>query len=293
MGTKKGKGMKFTRCFKAPFRFLIKARDFYVRAMSDWAARLEKCSGGYAAAQFSIHPDSYSFHSSRNSAQNEELMELMRAVSARNQSNRVDDKSEILRRSPCVKSPTAGGFSWQADATFCDVALAQLMLGGIVRDGVRIYDIGVKNRNEFEHDAAGIEAILIVCKGLLRPDHVGLGGAWRVRQRKGLLRQRPILQSARNLEFRLRKKFHPNEDLTELVRAASARNLSKRVQSEILQRPRHVKLPAASRRSLRWTRSVGIGRIEEDRPCEFGQEVTVETRHVEYGRRRNCIVSKS
>ncbi|KAI8534764.1 hypothetical protein RHMOL_Rhmol10G0122200 [Rhododendron molle] len=109
MGTKKGKGMKFTRCFKAPFRFLIKARDFYVRAMSDWAARMEKCGGGYATAQFSIHPHSYSFHSSRNSAQNEELMELMRAASARNQSNRVDDKSEILRQSPCVKSPATGG----------------------------------------------------------------------------------------------------------------------------------------------------------------------------------------
>ncbi|KAF7130359.1 hypothetical protein RHSIM_Rhsim10G0095700 [Rhododendron simsii] len=112
MGTKKGKGIKFTRCFKAPFRFLIKARDFYVRSMCDWAARMEKCgsaTGCYAAAQFSIPPDSYSFHSSRNSAQNEELMELVRAASARNQSNRVDDKSEILRRSQCVKSPMAGG----------------------------------------------------------------------------------------------------------------------------------------------------------------------------------------
>lgn len=109
MGTKKGKGMKFTRCFKAPFRFLIKARDFYVRAMCDWAARMEKCSGGYAAAaQFSFHPDSYSFHSSRNSVQNEELMELMRAASARNQGNRADGKSEILQRSTCVKLPAAG-----------------------------------------------------------------------------------------------------------------------------------------------------------------------------------------
>ncbi|KAF7129214.1 hypothetical protein RHSIM_Rhsim10G0095600 [Rhododendron simsii] len=108
MGREKGKGIKFTRCFKAPFRFLIKARDFYVRAMCDWAARMEKCGGGYAAVQFSIHPDSYSFYSSGNSAQNEELMELMRAASARNQGNRVDGKSEILRRSPCVKLQAAG-----------------------------------------------------------------------------------------------------------------------------------------------------------------------------------------
>lgn len=103
----------------------------------------------------------------------------------------------------------------------------------------------------------------------------------------------PFYNPPGTLNFGSAKNSTQNEDLTELVRAASARNLSNRVQSEILQRPRHVKLPAASRRSLRWTRSVGIGRIEEDRPCEFGQEVTVETRHVEYGRRRNCIVSKS
>lgn len=81
-----------------------------------------------------------------------------------------------------------------------------------------------------------------------------------------------------------------HEDLTVLVRAVSARNLSKRAQSEILRRPRHDAV--ASRRSLRWTRSVGIGRIEEDKPCEFGEDVTVETRHVEYGRSKNCTVSK-
>ncbi|KAH7845766.1 hypothetical protein Vadar_005781 [Vaccinium darrowii] len=86
----------------------------------------------------------------------------------------------------------------------------------------------------------------------------------------------------------------PNEDVKELKRAASARNPSTRVQSEILRRPRCVKLPSAARRSLRRTVSVGIiGRIEEDKACEFGEDVTVETSHVEYGRSgRNCVVSK-
>ncbi|KAH7846629.1 hypothetical protein Vadar_016285 [Vaccinium darrowii] len=68
-----------------------------------------------------------------------------------------------------------------------------------------------------------------------------------------------------------------NEDVTELVRATSARNPSTRFQSKILRLPRCVKLPAAvSRRSLRQMGSVGIiGRIEEDKACEFGEDVTV------------------
>ncbi|KAH7847357.1 hypothetical protein Vadar_025198 [Vaccinium darrowii] len=87
-----------------------------------------------------------------------------------------------------------------------------------------------------------------------------------------------------------------NEDVMEHVRAAPSRNLSRRVQSEILKQPRCGKLPtAAGRRSLRRTGGVGIiGRIEEDKACEFGEDVTVEARHVEYGRSsRNCVVTNS
>jgi len=109
MGKREGKGTKFKRWFKAPFRWLIKARDYYVRTMFDCSARLERCGstmGLYAAGQFSIVPNSFSFHSSRNSTQNEELMELLRAASARNPSNRVD-QPKILPQS-CVKSPADG-----------------------------------------------------------------------------------------------------------------------------------------------------------------------------------------
>lgn len=110
MGKKEGKGTKFKIWFKAPFRWLIKARDYYVRTMLDCSAHFERCGGTtglYAAGQFSIVPNSFSFHSSRNSTQNEELMELLRAASARNPSNRVD-QPKILPQSPCVKSPAAG-----------------------------------------------------------------------------------------------------------------------------------------------------------------------------------------
>ncbi|KAI8534766.1 hypothetical protein RHMOL_Rhmol10G0122400 [Rhododendron molle] len=168
MGKKKGKGTKFTRCFKAPFRFLIKARDFYVRAMCDWAARFEKCGGAtgyYAVAQFSIPPDSYGFHSSRNSMQNEELMELMRATSARNQNNRVDDKSEILWRLPCVKSTIAGGSSARRRG--------RVGIERIEEDMPCLLQMG----NEFQRDdAVGIEATLIVCKIIRTPGCIDSAG---------------------------------------------------------------------------------------------------------------------
>ncbi|KAL6993869.1 hypothetical protein U1Q18_011981, partial [Sarracenia purpurea var. burkii] len=62
-----------------------------------------------------------------------------------------------------------------------------------------------------------------------------------------------------------------DDDFRELIRAASVRGLSNRVQLELL---RQQKSPAAATgvdvvpRSM----SVGIGRIDEDKPCEFEED---------------------
>ncbi|XP_068655311.1 uncharacterized protein [Aristolochia californica] len=81
MGAKDGKsvsGNKFTRCIKAPIRVLCKARDFYVRSMTN-------CAGNMNYSMYpSTLPKSFSVASSRASDE-EDLREVMRMVSQRSQ----------------------------------------------------------------------------------------------------------------------------------------------------------------------------------------------------------------
>ncbi|KAL6012942.1 hypothetical protein ACLOJK_003431, partial [Asimina triloba] len=68
----------FIRCLKAPFKFLCKARDFYVDSMSNCAGRVH-----YGGSANSL-PRSFSVNSSRAS-QEEDIRALIRALSQRSQ----------------------------------------------------------------------------------------------------------------------------------------------------------------------------------------------------------------
>ncbi|XP_030532033.1 uncharacterized protein LOC115742077 [Rhodamnia argentea] len=74
----------------------------------------------------------------------------------------------------------------------------------------------------------------------------------------------------------------PDEDFRELVRVASLRSLSNRVGSDLTE-TQHVagQSPMAAtknkaRMAMPRSFSTGIGRIDEDKPCEFGEDVVVK-----------------
>ncbi|OMO56437.1 hypothetical protein CCACVL1_26550 [Corchorus capsularis] len=92
------------------------------------------------------------------------------------------------------------------------------------------------------------------------------------------------------------KSSHGDDDLRELIRAASTRSLGNKIQLD-LQRQQAA---AAARQSPNKTtggpdnmprsRSVGIGRIDEDKPCDFEEDVKVKTNV--FPRSRSYAVSK-
>ncbi|GLT62520.1 hypothetical protein SLA2020_351520 [Shorea laevis] len=63
-----------------------------------------------------------------------------------------------------------------------------------------------------------------------------------------------------------------NEDFRELMRAASTKSLANKVQPAA-KSPTTTAPPDNFSRS----RSVGFGRIDEDKPCEFGEDIKVNT----------------
>ncbi|CAN4083052.1 unnamed protein product [Withania somnifera] len=76
-----------------------------------------------------------------------------------------------------------------------------------------------------------------------------------------------------------------DEDFRELVRIASRKSLANKVESELV-RPKSL---AVSVNVVPRSRSVVIGRIDEDKPCDFGDEVKVNTDV--FTRSRSCAVS--
>ncbi|XP_055805428.1 uncharacterized protein LOC129874202 [Solanum dulcamara] len=76
-----------------------------------------------------------------------------------------------------------------------------------------------------------------------------------------------------------------DEDFRELVRIASRKSLVNKMETELLRQKSIAKNVDLVPRS----RSVGIGRIDEDKPCDFGEEVKVNTDV--FTRSRSCAVS--
>lgn len=88
---------KLIRLLKSPIRVLIRARDFYIRSMTDCADRVSYGSVmGCPTGQVSSLPRSFSVNSTKSSSQDEDLRELIRAASTRSLGNKV--QAELLRR---------------------------------------------------------------------------------------------------------------------------------------------------------------------------------------------------
>ncbi|XP_058068710.1 uncharacterized protein LOC131218045 [Magnolia sinica] len=74
---------KLTRCLKAPFRVLCRARDFYIKSMNNCSSRIDYGAAmGCPAAVVYTLPKSFSMNSTRT-REDEELRELLRIVSKR------------------------------------------------------------------------------------------------------------------------------------------------------------------------------------------------------------------
>lgn len=72
-------------------------------------------------------------------------------------------------------------------------------------------------------------------------------------------------------------KSSSKEDYSELIRVASTRSVGNRTQLDSLQKQKVTKSPLAGPDDMPRSRSVGIGRIDEDKPCEFEEEIKVNT----------------
>lgn len=63
-----------------------------------------------------------------------------------------------------------------------------------------------------------------------------------------------------------------DEDFRELLRVASTRSLSNKIESEFLRRQQSTRGGGGALKVVARSQSVGIGRIDEDHTCDFGDE---------------------
>ncbi|KAL5558691.1 hypothetical protein UlMin_034902 [Ulmus minor] len=108
---------KFLRIIALPFRALGKARDLYVRSMTNSAQRISVygSSMGGPAGQFEALPKSSSVRTSRGSDYDDDYAELVRAASARSYGNTLDMETilrqhleQMMQSAPATATTTAG-----------------------------------------------------------------------------------------------------------------------------------------------------------------------------------------
>ncbi|KAA8522583.1 hypothetical protein F0562_013056 [Nyssa sinensis] len=68
-----------------------------------------------------------------------------------------------------------------------------------------------------------------------------------------------------------------DEDFSELIRAASTRSRGNKIELDLLRRQQSREPPTTGVNVVPRSQSVGIGRIDEDMPCEFGEDIKVKT----------------
>ncbi|KAL8058662.1 hypothetical protein ABFX02_03G034400 [Erythranthe guttata] len=92
MKSKSSQRKLFMRIITTPIRALCKARDLYVRGLTEYGDRMNlgNVMAVQGTSQCSGLPRSFSVSTAR-STQNEDLPELFRAASARSTGNRADD----------------------------------------------------------------------------------------------------------------------------------------------------------------------------------------------------------
>ncbi|GLT63310.1 hypothetical protein SLA2020_358840 [Shorea laevis] len=84
-----------------------------------------------------------------------------------------------------------------------------------------------------------------------------------------------------------------NEDYRDLIQAASVRSMGHRNEIDMLMKQQLMAMAETGR--LPKSCSVGMGRIDEDEPCEFGEEVSSEPKmksDLVYPRSKSCAVGK-
>ncbi|XP_022741293.1 uncharacterized protein LOC111292918 [Durio zibethinus] len=107
MSKKASKESKLSRYLKAPLRFLIKARDFYIKSMTEYSDRIGYGTVmGCPTGQINTVPRSYSVSSTKSGNGDDDLRELVRAASTRSLSNKV--QLDLHRRQQARLSPTTG-----------------------------------------------------------------------------------------------------------------------------------------------------------------------------------------
>ncbi|XP_059631159.1 uncharacterized protein LOC132274031 [Cornus florida] len=104
MRSKANNQNKFMRFITIPIRVLSKAKDFYVRSLTDCAEKVSygNMMGG-PAAQVSSLPKSFSVNSSRSN-DSDDLRELNRASSTKSMGDRVDMDNKYMQRQ--MRQPT-------------------------------------------------------------------------------------------------------------------------------------------------------------------------------------------
>ena len=126
---------RWGRCLRAPVRVLCSVRDLYVKGMNGCAGRVQYgAAGAIACPSYSDFSHSRSFSSGRSSASDEDLRELIRAVS------RSSQMPVTVRRSQSV---VAGRIDEDAPCDFKeDVKVGSDLL--FPRN--RSYAVGIKRR---------------------------------------------------------------------------------------------------------------------------------------------------
>ena len=108
MSKKGSKESKLSKYLKAPIRILIKARDFYIKSMTEYSDRIGYGTVmGCPTGQVNTLPRSCSVSSTKSGNGDDDLRELIRAASTRSLGNKV--QLELLKKQQARQSPNSTG----------------------------------------------------------------------------------------------------------------------------------------------------------------------------------------
>ncbi|XWS33471.1 hypothetical protein CRYUN_Cryun22dG0086200 [Craigia yunnanensis] len=108
MSKKRSKESKLSKYLQATIRILIKARDFYIKSMTEYSDRIRYGTVmGCPTGQVNTLPRSYSVSSTKSGNSEDDLRELIRAASTRSSGNKV--QLELLQRQQAKQSPNSTG----------------------------------------------------------------------------------------------------------------------------------------------------------------------------------------
>ncbi|PIN11603.1 hypothetical protein CDL12_15788 [Handroanthus impetiginosus] len=142
---------RFLRIITGPIRALCKARDFYVRSMTEYADRMNygNVMAVPGTSQVSGLPKSFSVGSGR-SYNSEDFQELVRAASARMSGERIDLDSYIKQQMKMRAGSAAAGSGPQA----MPPRSSSVVMGRIDEDKPCCYfgeDVVMRSKNEIKY----------------------------------------------------------------------------------------------------------------------------------------------